>query len=163
MITSLSKRKKIIKTKPLTWLEKIYIPVIIKGLIITIKHFFHKKITIQYPEIKRIFSKNFRGMHSLKRDSMGRERCTACGLCALSCPAEAITMIAKERKNNEKHLYRKEKYAFSYEINMLRCIFCGFCEEACPEKAIFLDKDIPMPDINRENFIFKKEKLLEKI
>ncbi|UOF94226.1 MAG: NADH-quinone oxidoreductase subunit NuoI [Bacteroides sp.] len=158
---TLTNRKKILSNKPMTWMEKIYLPSIINGLKITIRHLFKKKITIQYPEDKRVFSTNFRGLHSLKRDEYGRERCTACGLCALACPAEAITMISAERKDTEVNLYREEKYAKEYTINMLRCIFCGLCEEACPKKAIYLDGNIPMPDINRENFIFTKEKLLD--
>jgi NADH-quinone oxidoreductase subunit I len=79
----------------------------------------------------------FRGLHILNRDEEGRERCTACGLCAVACPAEAITMEAAERLPTEEHLYREEKYAAKYEINMLRCIFCGLCEEACPKDAIY--------------------------
>jgi NADH-quinone oxidoreductase subunit I len=90
-------------------------------LIITIKHLFTRKVTIQYPEQVRVMSPVYRGQHMLKRDEQGRENCTACGLCALSCPAEAITMKAEERKADEKHLYR-EKNASIYEINMLRCI-----------------------------------------
>ena len=78
--------------------ERIYLPAIVKGLGITIRHYFKKKPTVKYPEQERPYSKNFRGQHSLKRDELGRERCTACGLCALSCPAEAITMTAAERK-----------------------------------------------------------------
>jgi NADH-quinone oxidoreductase subunit I len=69
----------------------------------------------------------------LNRDEEGRERCTACGLCAVACPAEAITMEGAERQVGEEHLYREEKYAAKYEMNMLRCIFCGLCEEACPK------------------------------
>ena len=61
-------------------------------------------------------------------------------LCAVACPAEAITMEAAERKPGEEHLYREEKYAAKYEINMLRCIFCGLCEEACPKDAIYLSE-----------------------
>jgi len=88
--------------------------------------FVQKKVTIQYPEQERTMSPVYRGRHMLKRDEHGRENCTACGLCALSCPAEAITMKAAERKADEKHLYREEKYASIYEINMLRCIFAGY-------------------------------------
>ncbi|HEY0092569.1 MAG TPA: 4Fe-4S binding protein, partial [Flavobacterium sp.] len=98
----------------------------------------------------------------LMRDDEGRERCTACGLCALSCPAEAITMVAEERKPDEKHLYREEKYASIYEINMLRCIFCGLCEEACPKEAIFLttSKKIVPSSYDREDFIWGKDRLV---
>src|SRR5690606_11145378 len=136
---SLTNRKKVIEQKPMNIWERMYLPAIAKGLSITLRHFFKKKNTIQYPEEVRPYSKNFRGQHSLKRDEQGRERCTVCGLCALSCPAEAITMVAAERKKGEEHLYREEKYAAVYEINMLRCIFCGLCEEACPKEAIYLD------------------------
>jgi len=147
----------------MTFLERIYLPAIFQGLSITIKHFFRKKPTIQYPEQKREFSQNFRGIHSLKRDEEGRERCTACGLCALSCPAEAITMTAAERQPGEEGLYREEKYAAVYEINMLRCIFCGFCEEACPKEAIYLDGDIAPANYDRDDFIYGKDRLVESI
>jgi NADH-quinone oxidoreductase subunit I len=105
----------------------------------------------------------YRGQHVLKRDDQGRERCTACGLCAVSCPAEAITMIAAERKKGEENLYREEKYASTYEINMLRCIFCGLCEEACPKEAIFLTDRIVDANFGRDEFVFGKDKLVEPI
>ncbi len=158
---SLSNKRKVLIQKPLNFWERIYLPAIVKGLSITMSHFFRKPVTIQYPEQKREFSENFRGMHSLKRDEEGRERCTACGLCALSCPAEAISMIAAERKKGEENLYREEKYAAVYEINMLRCIFCGLCEEACPKEAIYLDGDIVPSEYLRKDFIYGKDKLVE--
>ena len=159
---SLSGSKKQVSNKEMTFLERLYLIAIVKGLWITIKHFFRKKATIHYPEQIREFSPVYRGQHMLKRDEQGRENCTACGLCALSCPAEAITMKAAERKPDEKHLYREEKYAEIYEINMLRCIFCGLCEEACPKDAIYLtiSKELVPAQYHREDFIFGKDKLV---
>ncbi len=142
-------------------MEKIYLPAILGGLSITLKHFFMKKATINYPEVKREIAEVYRGLHVLKRDENGAERCTACGLCAVACPAEAITMIAAERKPGEEKLYREEKYASNYEINMLRCIFCGLCEEACPKEAIFLTNRLVPTFRERADFIYGKDKLVE--
>lgn len=146
----------------MTFWESLYLVAIVKGLMITIRHLFTRKVTVKYPEQVRERSAVYRGQHMLKRDEQGRENCTACGLCALSCPAEAITMTAAERKPDEKHLYREEKYASVYEINMLRCIFCGLCEEACPKDAIYLtESKVLVPSSGkREDFIFGKDKLV---
>lgn len=144
----------------MTFAERIYIPEIAKGMAITLKHFFKKKVTVSYPDETRPFSPVFRGLHVLNRDEEGRERCTACGLCAVACPAEAITMEAAERLPGEEHLYREEKYAAKYEINMLRCIFCGLCEEACPKDAIYLSETVTPSDYARKKFIYTKQDML---
>jgi NADH-quinone oxidoreductase subunit I len=157
----LTNRSKIVVKKEMNFWEKIYLPAIFGGIMITIKHLFMRKATVRYPEKTREFSDIYRGQHVLKRDEQGAERCTACGLCAVACPAEAITMTAGERKKGEENLYREEKYATTYEINMLRCIFCGLCEEACPKEAIFLTDRIVTTDFARGEFIYGKDKLVE--
>jgi NADH-quinone oxidoreductase subunit I len=157
----LTNRSKVVANKKMSFAEKLYLPAILSGLWITIRHFFKKKATINYPEQKRPFSEVYRGKHVLKRDDKGAERCTACGLCALACPAEAITMVAAERKKGEENLYREEKYASVYEINMLRCIFCGDCEDACPKEAVFLTDEIVPSNFERGGFIYGKDKLVE--
>jgi NADH-quinone oxidoreductase subunit I len=160
---ALTNRSKVASNKQMTFAEKIYLPAILGGIAITIRHLFRKKATVSYPEVKREFSEVYRGQHVLKRDDKGAERCTACGLCAVACPAEAITMTAGERKKGEEGLYREEKYATTYEINMLRCIFCGLCEEACPKEAIFLTDRMVPTNFQRNEFIYGKDKLVEPV
>jgi NADH-quinone oxidoreductase subunit I len=157
---SLTTRKKQVERKPMTLMEKLYLPSIFKGMAITFSHLFKKKPTISFPEQQRPFAGVFRGLQILNRDEEGRERCTACGLCAVACPAEAITMEAAERQPGEETLYREEKYAAKYEINMLRCIFCGLCEEACPKDAIYLTQTFAPANYGRKGFIYKKDDLL---
>lgn len=159
----LTNRSKVVSFKDQSFAEKIYFPAIIKGMAVTFSHLFKKRPTIMYPEQKREFAPIYRGMHVLKRDDNGAERCTACGMCAVACPAEAITMENGERRKGEEHLYREEKYAITYEINMLRCIYCGLCEDACPKEAIFLTDRIVPTEFERDDFIYGKDKLLEPI
>lgn len=160
---SLTNRSKVVSDKKMTLAERLYLPAIFAGMKITLSHVFRKDNTTRYPEEQRAFAPVYRGMHVLKRDEQGRENCTACGLCAVACPAEAITMVAAEREKGEEGLYREEKYAAKYEINMIRCIFCGLCEEACPKEAIFLTDQLVPSSFEREDFIYGKDKLVESI
>src|SRR6187549_963645 len=157
---ALTNRVKQVDRRKMNFFEKLYLIAIFKGMLITFGHIFKKNPTISYPEKKRPFSPVFRGLQILNRDAEGRENCTACGLCAVACPAEAITMEAAERQPGEENLYREEKYAAKYEINMLRCIFCGLCEESCPKDAIYLSQTIAPANYGRKGFIYGKDDLL---
>jgi len=142
------------RKKDLTLLEKLYIPEISKGLILTLKRMFQPKVTLQYPEEKFIPSASYRGRPVLVQEESGVERCVACGLCSRVCPALAIEVQAAETDLD------KERYPEKFEINMLRCIFCGFCEEVCPEEAIVMSKDYELVFTNRNDALYGKDKLL---
>ena len=141
------------RKKDLSLLQRTYILEIVKGMGLTLRHFFRPKFTRQYPEERWNPPASFRGRPVLVEEN-GVERCVACGLCARVCPALAIEVQAAETELD------KERYPERFEINMLRCIFCGFCEEACPEEAIIMSDEYELAFQNTEGAIFGKDKLL---
>jgi NADH-quinone oxidoreductase subunit I len=149
----------IIKRKNLSFWERLYLPAVIGGLKVSIRHFFKKKVTMQYPEEKWTVPPGYRGAPYLVRDQEGRTKCVSCQLCEFVCPPKAIHIVppgpggAPEAGN-------VEKAPKEFDINMIRCIFCGFCQEVCPEEAIFLMKDYSLTGSNRAEMIYNKEKLL---
>jgi NADH-quinone oxidoreductase subunit I len=140
----------------LTFLEKIYLPEIAKGLGLTFREMFKPKFTRQYPEERWEPEGSYRGRPVLVLEADG-ERCVACGLCSRVCPALAIEVQAAETEKD------KERYPVKFEINMLRCIYCGFCEEVCPEEAIIMSKDYELVFQSQEDAIMDKERLLKPV
>lgn len=134
----------------------------LEGLLTTLKSFFTKPVTIEYPEVKRPVRTRFKGRHTLKRYENGLEKCIGCALCAAACPSDAIFVEAAENTDEERYS-PGERYASTYEINMLRCIFCGFCEDACPTEAIVLGDNYELSFTDRADAIYTKDRLLEAI
>ncbi|HLS16221.1 MAG TPA: NADH-quinone oxidoreductase subunit NuoI [Paenalcaligenes sp.] len=100
-----------------------------KGMRLTGRYFFRRKVTLYYPVEKTPASPRFRGLHALRRYPNGEERCIACKLCEAVCPALAITIESHEREDGTRRTKR-------YDIDLAKCIFCGFCEESCPVDSI---------------------------
>ncbi|HEV8435947.1 MAG TPA: NADH-quinone oxidoreductase subunit I, partial [Thermoanaerobaculia bacterium] len=133
-----------VERKPLTVRERAYIPEVIAGMFITLRHLLKNMFnmkglpTINYPEVKRVYSERFRGRHILTTRQDGTTRCVACYMCSTACPAECITIEAGEDERT------REKFPVRYDIDLLRCIFCGYCVDACPEDAIYMTRDYEM-------------------
>jgi NADH-quinone oxidoreductase subunit I len=151
----------------LTLAEKIYLPSIVAGLAITLKHLKRMlagetKVAMQYPEEKwdQSLPEHYRGAPTLVTDDHGRERCVACQLCEFICPPRAIS-IKPEEIPSESKFAKVEKRPREFEIDMIRCIYCGLCEEVCPEQAIFLRKDYAITGTARAEMVHNKKRLYE--
>ncbi|HNL21389.1 MAG TPA: NADH-quinone oxidoreductase subunit NuoI, partial [Rhodocyclaceae bacterium] len=126
---------------------------LLKGMSVTGKYFFARKITVQYPEEKTPQSFRFRGLHALRRYPNGEERCIACKLCEAICPALAITIEAEPREDGSRRTTR-------YDIDLTKCIFCGFCEEACPVDAVVETRIFEYHGEKRGDLYYTKPMLL---
>lgn len=125
----------------------------VSAMMLTLRYFFRKKVTVNYPYEKGRLSPRFRGEHALRRYPSGEERCIACKLCEAVCPAQAITIEAEPRDDGSRRTTR-------YDIDMTKCIYCGYCEEACPVDAIVEGPNFQFATETREELMYDKNKLL---
>jgi len=126
---------------------------LVRGMALTGRHLFARKITIQFPEEKTPQSPRFRGLHALRRYPNGEERCIACKLCEAVCPALAITIESEQRADGTRRTTR-------YDIDLTKCIFCGFCEESCPVDSIVETRILEYHGERRGDLLYTKEMLL---
>ena len=137
----------------LSSLQSLYLSELFRGLFVAFKNVFAKKVTINYPFEKGAISPRFRGEHALRRYSNGEERCIACKLCEVVCPALAITIDSAEKLNGSRQTTR-------YDIDMTKCIYCGLCQEACPVDAIVESFNFEYSTFTHDELLYDKKKLL---
>jgi NADH-quinone oxidoreductase subunit I len=126
---------------------------LVRGMALTGKFLFARKITVQFPEEKTPQSPRFRGLHAQRRYANGEERCIACKLCEAVCPAMAIKIESEQRADGTRR-------TTLYDIDLTKCIFCGFCEEACPVDAIVETRILEYHGEQRGDLYYTKDMLL---
>lgn len=126
---------------------------LLKGMRLTGRYLFSRKITIQFPEEKTPQSPRFRGLHALRRYPNGEERCIACKLCEAVCPALAIKIESEQRADGTRRTTQ-------YDIDLTKCIFCGFCEESCPVDSIVETHILEYHGEKRGDLYYTKSMLL---
>jgi NADH-quinone oxidoreductase subunit I len=146
---------KVKRPEKLSLWERLYFPTIVGGLRLTWRHIVGERVTLQYPDEERNFSRLYRGVHRLNKDADGRVKCVACEMCAASCPAHCITIKAGEVDWPD-----RDKAPKIFEIDELKCIFCGYCIESCPEDAIHMTQHYHMIARSRNDMVFGLDKLL---
>ena len=127
---------------------------LIEGMALTLRYFFKPKVTLNYPYEKGPLSPRFRGEHALRRYPNGEERCIACKLCEVVCPALAILIESEEREDGTRRTTR-------YDIDMTKCIYCGLCQEACPVDAIVETQEFEYASETRKALYYTKDMLLD--
>jgi NADH-quinone oxidoreductase subunit I len=149
-----------LQRKPLTLAERCYLPQIVSGLRVTLRHFLRRTDTMQYPEERPAIPPGYRGAPMLVLDPNGREKCVSCQLCEFVCPPKAIRITpgSVPEGSGREHI---EKAPAAFDIDMLRCIYCGFCEEVCPEEAIFLLNQYSTSGYSRQEMVNDKKRLQE--
>ena len=136
------------------YLKSLFLLEMFKGLWLTNRYLYKRKITVQYPEEKTPQSHRFRGLHALRRYPNGEERCIACKLCEAVCPAVAITIESEMRADGSRRTTR-------YDIDLAKCIYCGFCEESCPVDSIVETRIFEYHAERKEDLVMTKQQLLE--
>jgi len=135
------------------FIKSLFLLELLGGMWVTGRYFFGRKITVQYPEERAPQSPRFRGLHAQRRYPNGEERCIACKLCEVVCPAMAITIESAERADGTRRTTR-------YDIDLTKCIYCGFCEESCPVDSIVETRIYEYHGESRSDLYMTKEKLL---
>lgn len=128
---------------------------LVSGMAVTIRVFFDKKVTQQYPENRDtlVIPPRVRANLTMPHDSNNEHACTACGICQMNCPNGTIQVISEMIVTEEG---KKKKILKDYYYNLGQCTFCNLCVLTCPSHAIVFSNDF-------ENSVFTRPKLKEKL
>lgn len=124
---------------------------IIKSLGITMRHFFRKPITVEYPEQRLPQARRVRGTSFV----WYQDRCVGCSMCAKACPHGVIVIETHQYPNNP-----AQRVVDRYDFHGERCMYCGLCVEACPFAAVFMGERYELATYDRRSLYISKDQLI---
>lgn len=118
-----------------------------KGHFAVLKNVFRKRVTLEYPEVKKPVNDRFRGRLAFNYGEDGSWPCNGCGICQRVCPCKDLIKI--ERSKDESGKVNIDKF----EVDTGHCIFCGNCVVNCPTSALKQTKEYELATPDKSDLI----------
>lgn len=118
-----------------------------KGHFTVLKNAFRKRVTLEYPEVKKPVNQRFRGKLAFNYDEQGNFPCNGCGICQRVCPCKDLIKI--ERSKDESGKVNIDKF----EVDIAHCIFCSNCVQNCPTNALKMTKDYELAALDKSELL----------
>jgi NADH-quinone oxidoreductase subunit I len=130
-----------------TWIRDIVAGFLslLGGMGVTIKEFFSKDVTQQYPDERWRMADRFRGRVDLPLDPLsGAHKCTLCMMCVRACPNGSLEIVQGKGADGRTRVLDK------YIYKLGTCTLCELCVEACNFDAIRMNHDYEMATYDRQ-------------
>jgi NADH-quinone oxidoreductase subunit I len=134
-------------------LKSFFLVDMVRGLAVTLRVYFSRKVTVAYPEKVKEPAPRFRGLPRLYRDEQGEPLCIACKACQRACGTNCFDIEGKKEEGAK--LMRPVKFDWKLD----RCSFCGFCVEVCPTNAIRFSHEFRLTGVRKDGLLFHLDEM----